>query len=667
MTYSPFPSMSQAAAIRASRRHSLRCTAGPAAVELGPRRCSRPLFAVFVLGVLLPSPPAAAHLAEFERDTAAWTAFAPGWKALAFDELYPGIAEGTGCLSPDGPLVVPLDGGAVTLELSGGTSAVFCPIRDGSGVFGAVSDAILDQGQTLAMTFDPPIHGFYTFHSSVAEGAVVTTRLFSADGRIAGYEMVGTVGSPGFGALGVGHGFVSTVAIERLEISSSETGATVIGAFVGLAGGEPSLGGAGDCGGFLCDFGYAYTTSLPTDRLVTYDPDAFVDDFGWAVDLSGDQAVVGAPAHTGPNNTGFGAAYVFRRVTAGADALWALVEKLAPTPAISTSRFGESVAIDGDTVIVGAPRTQVGAILGAGAVHVFERNAGGAEQWSQTKRLLPLTATEQGGFGAAVALDGEVLLVGEPRATFSFLKEDEGAVAVHERNLGGQGQWGRRKILTQDFSSSSFGASIAMRGGLAIVGAPTSPLLFEDDPREGVARLYGRNEDGADSWGELMLFNGSIAPDDFGAAVAVDGNIVAIGAPLGETGGVVWIWQKNPEDPWTNAGATFVTAPDPAAGDRFGDALALDGITLFAGAPELKPGAGSVYRLIRIAQGQWPPMLVPPPAAPAPRYGFAVAFEASSGRLLVGSPRSDAAFFPFASLVIFATGFETKELSEWSH
>jgi hypothetical protein len=632
------------------------------------RRRHRPLFGLFVLAVLLPSSPAAAHLAELERDTAAWTAFATGWKARAFDELYPGIAEGTGCLSPDGSLVVPLDGGAVTLELSGGTSGVFCPIRDGSsGLGGAVSDAILDEGQTLAMTFDPPIHGFYTFHSSVAEGALVTTRLFSADGRIAGYEMVGTVGSPALGALGVGHGFVSTVAIERLEFSSNETGATVIGAFVGLAGGESSLGGAGDCGGFLCDFGYAYTTSLPTDRLVTHDPDAFGDDFGWAVGLSGDFAVVGAPAHTGANNTGVGAAYVFRRVTAGADGLWALVEKLNPTPAIATSRFGESVAIDGDTVVVGAPRTQVSASPGAGAVHVFERNAGGPEQWGQTRRLLPSTATEQGGFGAAVALEAEVLLVGEPRATFSFLKEDEGAVAVHERNLGGPGQWGRRMILTQEFSSSSFGASIALRGGLAIVGAPSSPLLFEDDTREGVAHLYGRDEGGADSWGEHRRFNGSLAPDAFGAAVAVDGNVVAIGAPSGATGGVVWIWQKNPEDPWTDAGATFVTAPEPAADDRFGDALALGGINLYAGAPELEPGAGSVYRLIRIAQGQWTPTLLPRPAAPGPRYGFALAFEASSGRLLVGSPRSDAAFFPFASPVIFTSGFETDELSEGSH
>jgi hypothetical protein len=621
-----------------------------------------------VLATLLPRSPAAAHLAELERDTAAWTAFAPGWNALAFDEHYPGSAP-TGCLSPDGPVAIPLDGGSVTLELSGGTSGVSCPIRDGSSG-AAVSDAILDQGQTLTMTFDPPVRAFYTFHASLAVGAVVTMRLVSADGRIAGYDMVGDVSSTV--ALGIGHGFVSTVGIERVELSSSEAGATVIGAFVGLVGGEPSLGGAGACGGYTCDFGYAYATTLPADRLVTFDPDAFGDDFGRAVAVAGDLAVVGAPAHTGANGIGFGAAYVFRRVTAGPGALWALVKKLTPALAFSSSRFGASVAVDGDRIVVGAPRTPVGAVPRAGAAHVFERHAGGPEQWGETKRLLPLVAIDDGAFGTAVALEGELVLVGEPFATYGFLKPEEGSVAVHERNFGGVGAWGLRTILTQEFASSQFGAALALRDGLAIVGAPKSPIFSDAGPDVGVGHLYGRNQGGANAWGRLRRFFNA-EPVDFAASVAVEGNVVAIGAPgdrPGELGGRIWIYEKSPADPWTvDPGlAEIVAAPDAAAGDRFGFALALTGNTLVASAPRPAAGTGSVYHVARIAEDSWAAaVLLPDPAPPGPLYGYALAFEGGAGqRLLVGSPLADAVFLPPASLVVFESGFETGDLSEWS-
>jgi hypothetical protein len=211
-----------------------------------------------------------------------------------------------------------------------------------------------------------------------------------------------------------------------------------------------------------------------------------------------------------------------------------------------------------------------------------------------------------------------------------------------------------------------------LRDGLALVGAPTSPVFTEGGPPVGVGHLHGRDQGGADEWGLLRrFFNGD--PDDFGTAVAVDGDVVVIGAPddvPGEAGGRVWIYEKEPADPWTvDPGlAQVVAAPDSAAEDDFGSALALDGGTLFTSAPRLAPGTGSVYRLTRAAQDAWSTPTLLPNATAGPRYGFALAFQAAaSGRLLVGSPLGDAAFFPFASLVISASDFETGDLSEWSH
>ncbi|NJP04964.1 MAG: hypothetical protein HC837_04715 [Chloroflexaceae bacterium] len=71
--------------------------------------------------------------------------------------------------------------------------------------------------------------------------------------------------------------------------------------------------------------------------------------------------------------------------------------------------FGRAVAIDGDTVVVGAPESDMGNASGQGSAYIFERNAGGADAWGQVARLLPARPATENRAGYAVAIDGDTV------------------------------------------------------------------------------------------------------------------------------------------------------------------------------------------------------------------------------------------------------------------
>src|SRR5688572_7079682 len=90
---------------------------------------------------------------------------------------------------------------------------------------------------TLQLTFDPPITAFHTYYGSLAAGTTATMQLFNGATQIAQF----TSNPSDDSVLARGHGFSSLAPIDRIEITSTDTN-SVVGAFVGLAAGEPSLG-----------------------------------------------------------------------------------------------------------------------------------------------------------------------------------------------------------------------------------------------------------------------------------------------------------------------------------------------------------------------------------------------------------------------------------------
>src|SRR5262245_13204914 len=210
---------------------------------------------------------------------------------------------------------------------------------------------------------------------------------------------------------------------------------------------------------------------LQTARLLAGDGAAF-DIFGDALALSEGRVLVGAPGNS-ERGAGAGAAYVFER---GARGLWFQTAKLTASDAAPGAFFGNTVALEGSRVLVGA-FSDDRAASDAGAAYVFElrpaplgselrgRTPGGLAReaaWVQTAKLTAGDADAGDAFGGAVALSGERVLVGAfgDDATGA----DAGAAYVFERAR--DGSWLQRVKLVAPLAAAgdAFGASLALSG-----------------------------------------------------------------------------------------------------------------------------------------------------------------------------------------------------------
>ncbi len=353
------------------------------------------------------------------------------------------------------------------------------------------------------------------------------------------------------------------------------------------------------------------------------------DLFGWSLSLDGSTLAVGAPHEGGGGNelaTEAGAAYLFSRNQGGANA-WGQVKVIRASEIQAYGWFGLAVSLSADTLTVGAPQEKGGPgglTLAAGAVYVFSRNKGGADNWGQVKILYASDGQAGDGFGSTVSLSGDTLAVGSPKenggAGNSLLFS--GASYVFARNQNGADNWGQIQILRASDAQQGdyFGTAVSIRGDTLAVGAP-----YEDggagDPASnaGAVYLFARNQGGANHWGEARILHASNqqANDNFGWAVSLDENTLAASAPCSAPSvgtGAAYVFSRNQggADLWGQVRS--LQASDRQASDRFGWALSLDGDTLAVGAPyedggpnNAFPDAGSAYIFRRNAGGadQW--------------------------------------------------------------
>ena len=139
------------------------------------------------------------------------------------------------------------------------------------------------------------------------------------------------------------------------------------------------------------------------------------DGFGFRVAISGNTAIVGAAGNSA------GAAYVLQRDQGGVGN-WGQVKKLTASDAKPGDLFGLSVAISGDTAVVGAFQRDTGVVGDAGAAYVFQRDQGGAGNWGQVKKLTATDAQAGDLFGQGAAVSGDTAVVGAPNeGTGGFL------------------------------------------------------------------------------------------------------------------------------------------------------------------------------------------------------------------------------------------------------
>ena len=235
---------------------------------------------------------------------------------------------------------------------------------------------------------------------------------------------------------------------------------------------------------------------------------------GTSLAIDGDTVVVGATQKKVYGSDGPGSVYVFRTTDGGAT--YVEVAKLTAADGAAGDKFGISVAIDGDTVVVGAN----GDDSGRGSAYVFRTSDGGAT-YGQVAKLTASDAAMYDSFGISVAIAGDTVVAG---AYYKTYPAGEGAVYVFRTSDGGATYAQVAKLTASDGEGYDyFGYSVASDGDTIVVGA------YGDG--WGSAYVFRMTDGGAtyDQVAKLTASDGA-SYDDFGKSVAIDGGTVVVGA-----------------------------------------------------------------------------------------------------------------------------------------
>ncbi len=184
------------------------------------------------------------------------------------------------------------------------------------------------------------------------------------------------------------------------------------------------------------------------------------DTFGRSVAISGDTVVVGANLDSNPNGSSAGAAYIFQR----SGTTWTQQAKLLASDGASDQRFGNSVAISAETAIVGASKDDE-AGFSSGSAYVFQRSG---TAWTEQAKLLASDASRNDSFGFSVAISGETAMVGAIGAADAGTRS--GAAYVFQRS--GTAWSEQTRLLASDGAAwDDFGWSVAISGRTTVTGA----------------------------------------------------------------------------------------------------------------------------------------------------------------------------------------------------
>ncbi len=237
------------------------------------------------------------------------------------------------------------------------------------------------------------------------------------------------------------------------------------------------------------------------------------DEFGSSVALAGDTAVIGAMGNQFVSAVP-GAAYAFMR----SGGVWKQQQKLTASDGVAGDLFGVSVAVSGDTAVIGADNKTINARAGQGAAYVFLRKSG---TWSQQRKLTE-SGAENEHFGYSVAVSGDTAVVGVPHRNLAAYQGPggpfyDGAAIVFVRSGG---FWSEQQVLTEQ-GGTFLGFSVSLDGDTLVIGGYY--------PVQGYGSAYAFVRSGQ-LWTEQPGLKG------FGLSVSVKGDTAVVGSVPAATG-----------------------------------------------------------------------------------------------------------------------------------
>jgi len=346
---------------------------------------------------------------------------------------------------------------------------------------------------------------------------------------------------------------------------------------VALSGDTALVGAFGQTVGANITQGSVYVftssgSSWSLQQKLTASDGAAHDFFGYSVALLGDTALIGAGAANISGNAYQGSAYVFTR----SGTTWSQQAKLTASDGAAYDEFGSSVALSGNTALVGAYTDKVGGNAEQGSAYVFTRSG---TVWSQQAKLTASNGAAGDWFGWSVALLGDTALVGG-RFGDAFVFTRSGTV------------WSQQAQLTPSDlqEEDTFGESVALSGDTALVGA--GGHIVGSNVSQGAAYVFTRSGTTWSQQARLTAADGA-AGDRFGTSVALSVDTALVEAPNQTVGansnqGSAYVFTRSGTT-WTQQAK--LTASDGAASDNFGRSAALSGNTVLVGASGVKIGA----------------------------------------------------------------------------
>jgi len=410
------------------------------------------------------------------------------------------------------------------------------------------------------------------------------------------------------------------------------------GASVGISGHTIVVGAFGDNAGVKSDQGSAHVFVRSVHdwshqkKLTANDGEAN-DQFGASVAISGQTIVVGSILDDLGTNQNTGSAYVFVR----SGIAWTQQQRLVANIARSNDLFGASVAISGETAIIGAPLADPYGTVDQGMAYIFVRSNG---VWSLQLGLVANDGATGDQFGSSVAIDGDTALVGahfDDIGTAAGTESDQGSAYLFSRTTV---SWAPRQRLTAEGGAARemFGQAVALSGNVAVAGAPHAKI--GENLSQGAIYLFGCGY----ARQQTLTGNESEPFDGFGAAIDVDGDTLVVGSPGDDVGknegqGSAYVFVRTPTG-WMQQARLL--AFDGAAYDQFGRSVAISGDIIVVGAPFTsvfgKPKQGAAYIFVR-SGGTWSLKGRPFGDPTGGLYGWSVAIDGDL--IAVGAPSDE--------------------------